>query len=121
MLHGVDRLSDPDFRAVDLYGTAKDLVSSENSSDALASAGTQKSREAVDFALIDIEIERLDAGVAYEALSFKNRHRGTVDCCNIALALDVGHVVQVLAEHLGNELYSGEILDDIFANECSVS
>ena len=119
MLHGIQRLVDFHLFAVHEHFAAGLLIGAENGTDAFASAGTQQAGEAVDLALVDVEVKGLDALRAAEALCLQHG-RAQIHQCRIAVILDGGHVVQLFAQHLGNQLHPGQILNDILANQLTV-
>ena len=68
-----------------------------------------------------LKIKRLDTGRAGKMLCFVNGRFIKVDFFCISITLDVGHVVKIFSEHLGYELYSGQIFYDVFTDKFSVT
>ena len=97
------------------------MIRSEDGAHALASSGSQKAGEAVDLALVDVEIEGLDSGVAVKTLHLEDRKLSFLSLVGLVFAVDVGQVVQLLAQHLGYQLYPGQILNLILSYQAAVA
>ncbi len=121
ILHSVKRLRDLYVLAAHLNFSASHSVCTKDSAHTLASSGTEQSGETVYLALVDMEIERLDTCVADKAfrLQHGNRVFPCVKCLN--LALDIGEIVHLFTEHLGYQLYAGQIFNFVFAHKLTVS
>ena len=66
-----------------------------------------------------MEIKRLDPGVALQLLGLK--YILVLTLVNLGVVLDFLHVIQFLAQHFGNQLHPGKILDHIFAYQLAVT
>ena len=66
-----------------------------------------------------MEIEGLDAGIRLKPLSLVD-HLGVLDLFRIGFAFDIGQVVHLFSEHFRDELYTGQVLDFVLADQLSV-
>ena len=67
-----------------------------------------------------MEIEGLDPGVALQSLRLEDRNGILFLLVGRLFALDIGHIVHFLAEHLADKLNTGKVLDLILAHELAV-
>src|SRR5699024_8095923 len=95
--------------AVLFHGSAQHMIRAEDSAHALASSGAQKSSEAVYLSLVDMEIERLDSCIAVKILHFKDRKLSLFLLVGLIFSMNIGKIIQLLAQHLGYQLYAGQI------------
>ena len=121
LLHGVERLGDLDVLAGLLDGAAGDVVGAEDGAHALGATGAEKTGEARDLALLDVEVEGVDGGVALEAGRLVDHLVGVGAGVGLVVALDVGHVVHLLAEHGGDEVDARHLLDLVLADQLAVA
>ena len=97
------------------------MISAEDGAYTLASSGTEQSGESVDFPFLNMEVKRLDPGIALEAFRLDNVLRCVLSLVDKAVITDLGHIVHFFSEHLRHELHSRQILDLVFPYELSVS
>ena len=74
----------------------------------------------VDLALADGEVKRAHACRAGKPGCLVDDLR-VLKCVRRSLALDLGKIVQFLAEHLGHELHARQIGNLVFADELAVA
>ena len=119
LLHGVQGLAYLYFLTVHPDAAAGDVVGAKDGADTLTAPGAQQPGKAVDLALTDGKVEGLDACVA--AQGFRLQHGLVhVDRRAAHLALDVGHVVQLLAQRLADQLDPWQVLNDVFTHQLAV-
>ena len=70
---------------------------------------------------MDLKVERLYAGRSGKVYCLVNGGAVKVYVFCLASVLDIGHVIEILAEHLGYELYSRQVFDYVFADELTVT
>ena len=120
VLHGAQRRGDLHLPAVHLHRAAGDMIRAEDRTDRLTAARAEQARKAVDLALADGEVERAHACRAGKPGCLVDDLR-VLKCVRRSLALDLGKIVQFLAEHLGHELHARQIGNLVFADELAVA
>ena len=120
VFHGAEGRCDLHGLSVHLHRAAGDAVGAEDRAHGFAAAGAEQSRKAVDLALADGKIERADARGARKPGRLIDDLR-VFKRVGSGIALDLGQIVQLLAEHLGHELHARKLGDLILADEPAVA
>ena len=120
VLHGAQRRGDLHLPAVHLHRAAGDMVRAEDRTHGFAAARAEQARKAVDLALADGEVKRAHACRAGKPGCLVDDLRA-VQRVRSSLALDLGKIVQLLAEHLGHKLHARQVGNFVFADKLAVA
>ena len=120
VLHGAQRRGNLHLLAVHLHGTAGDMIRAEDRAHGFAAAGAEQTRKAVDLALADGKIKRANACRTGKPGCLIDDLRALKRVCG-AFALDLGQIIEFLAEHLGHKLHTRQVGNLVFADKFAVA